>query len=350
MIFSTNAGPETFADTGAQAKPEYGSCRRVGLLRFRMAHFFCLREDESIPEKTVKSFSWCVLLALFLPAAGAFSQAKKTVTSAKTTSGATRTLRVPQGDVGRWPGNCARCSMEAQSWEAVNGTCYYPVDMEKAPGTYTISRRTTGGKLESAQLVVVEKTFKEEDFKNFPKAEYVKVSAKNLARHQAEMSRVLPLLSAKREERKAVFDLPLGKPAAALPDPENNFGAHRTFNGEERDRHTGDDYPLGAGTTVRAVGNGRVLLAENLFFSGNSVFIDHGNGLISEYFHLKNLAVKKNQTVEKGQKIGEVGETGRVTGPHLHLGIRWHGARVRPGLLLIDPAQLPEVTASTAAN
>lgn len=272
----------------------------------------------------------------------AFSQTKKTAE--------TRTLRVVQGDVGRWPGNCARCSMEAQSWEAVNGTCYYPVDMEKAPGTYTISRRTTGGKLESAQLVVVEKTFKEEDFKNFPKPEYVKVSAKNLARNKAELARVIPLLKASREEKKAVFDLPLGKPSASLPNPENNFGAHRTFDGEERDRHTGDDYPLGAGTAVKSVGNGRVLLAENHFFSGNSVYIDHGNGLISEYFHLKDIAVKKNQTVEKGEKIGEVGQTGRVTGPHLHLGIRWHGARVRPGLLLIDPAQLPMVTAGTAAN
>lgn len=292
----------------------------------------------------MKSLLNCALvaLALLLPVTSLFSQTKKS-------GSATRTLRVPQGDIGHWPGNCARCSMEAQSWAAVNGTCYYPVDMEKAPGTYTISRRTTGGKLESAQLVVVEKTFKEEDFKNFPKPEYVKVSAKNLSRNKAELARVLPLLSSKREEKKAVFDLPLGKPAAPLPSPENNFGAYRTFDGEERDRHTGDDYPVGAGVPARAVGNGRVLLAENHFFSGNSVYIDHGNGLISEYFHLKEIAVKKNQTVEKGQKIGEVGQTGRTTGPHLHLGIRWHGARIRPGLLLIDPAQLPGVTA-TAAN
>jgi murein DD-endopeptidase MepM/ murein hydrolase activator NlpD len=281
----------------------------------------------------------------------AFPQQKGAVSHRKKApETAPRTLRVVQGDVGRWPGNCARCAMQAQSWAAVNGTCYYPVDMEKKPGEYPISRRTTGGKLETATLIVVEKTFPEEDFKNFPKTEYVNVSAKNLARNKAELARVLPLLSAKRPEKKAVFDLPLGKPAASLPNPENNFGAYRSFNGQDRDRHTGDDYPVGEGVTARAVANGRVLLAENHFFSGNSVYIDHGNGLISEYFHLKTITVKKNQTVEKGQKIGEVGETGRVTGPHLHLGLRWHGARIRPGLLLIDPAQLPEVTAAPAAH
>ncbi len=287
---------------------------------------------------------WYALAAslLVLPTTGAFSQKKKN-NSPRTAETVSRTLRVVQGDLGRWPGNCLRCAMEAQSWEAVNGTCYYPVDMEKKPGTYSISRRTTGGKLETAKLVVEEKTFPEEDFKNFPKPEYVKVSAKNLARNKAELARVLPLLKASRQERPAVFDLPLGKPAASLPNPENNFGARRTFDGEERDRHTGEDYPVGAGVAVKSVGNGRVLLAENHFFSGNSVYIDHGNGLISEYFHLKTLAVKANQTVKKGEKIGEAGETGRVTGPHLHLGLRWHGARVRPGLLLIDPAQLPGV-------
>ncbi|MBC7892789.1 MAG: M23 family metallopeptidase [Sphingobacteriaceae bacterium] len=279
-------------------------------------------------------------LLFFLPT-DTVAQTKKSGLDSKKT---TRTLRVVQGDVGRWPGNCRRCAMEAQSWEPVNGTCYYPVDMETKPGRYAISRRTTGGKLESASLLVMEKTFPEEDFKNFKKAEYVNVSAKNLSRNKTELARVLPLLKASREERPAVFDLPLGKPAANLPNPENNFGAHRTFDGKERDRHTGDDYPLGAGQSVLSVGNGRVLLAENHFFSGNSVFIDHGNGLISEYFHLKDLNVKKAQTVKKGEKIGEVGQTGRTTGPHLHLGIRWHGARIRPGLLLIDPAELPMVT------
>jgi len=310
-----------------------------------LVFFNGFRHSSTLTRFSMNSLRCCALVAssLFFLTISAFSQTKKSDSGSKKPLETARTLRVVQGDVGRWPGNCRRCAMEAKSWEPVNGTCYYPVDMETKPGRYPISRRTTGGKLESASLLVSEKTFPEENFKNFKKPEYVNVSAKNLSRNKAELARVLPLLNASREERPAVFDLPLGKPAATLPNPENNFGAHRSFDGQERDRHTGDDYPLGAGQSVLSVGNGRVLLAENHFFSGNSVFIDHGNGLISEYFHLKDLDVKKNQTLKKGQKIGEVGETGRTTGPHLHLGLRWHGARIRPGLLLIDPSELPMV-------
>lgn len=255
----------------------------------------------------------------------------------------TKTVSVAQGEVARWAGNCQRCSFEKRAWAAVNGTCYYPVDMDMKPGTYTISRRTTGGKLESAKLTVAEKSCKQEDIANFPKKEYVNVSAQNLARAAKEAAVVNPIISYKAEVRPAVFDLPVGKPADPLPRGEGNFGACRTFDGQPRGRHTGQDYPVTGGKPVLSVGNGRVVLVANQFFSGNVVFIDHGNGLITEYFHLKNYMVKPNQTVTKGQKIGVVGETGRVTGPHLHFDVRWHGACINPGFLLIDPSDMPEV-------
>ncbi|WP_227687294.1 M23 family metallopeptidase [Spirosoma arboris] len=86
-----------------------------------------------------------------------------------------------------------------------------------------------------------------------------------------------------------------------------------------------------------------IFIVGTQFYSGNSVYIGHGNGLISEYFHLKSSLVKTNQTVTKGQKIGLVGETGRVTGPHLHFGVRWHGACINQGFLLIDPSDMPQV-------
>ena len=143
--------------------------------------------------------------------------------------------------------------------------------------------------------------------------------------------------------RPAVFDLPVGEPANPLPKGEGNFGTCRTFDGQPRDRHTGQDYPVTGGKSVLSVGNGQVVLAANQFYSGNAVFIDHGNGLVTEYFHLKSYTVKPNETVTKGQKIGLVGETGRVTGPHLHIGVRWHGACINPGYLLIDPSDMPEV-------
>ncbi len=256
---------------------------------------------------------------------------------------AQKTVKVEQGAVARWPGNCQRCSFESRVWEPVTGTCYYPVDMEMKPGTYTISRRTTGGKLESAKLTVVAKPCKEEDIKDFKKTEYIQVSTKNLARNRKELAQVLPLLRYSKDQRPPVFGLPLEKPATPLPTGEGNFGSCRTFNGKERDRHTGQDYAVAAGTPVKSVANGRVLIAANHFFSGNSVYILHGNGLVSEYFHLTKYDVKPNETVKAGQTIGTSGETGRTTGPHLHIGLRWQGARINPGYLLIDPTDLPAV-------
>lgn len=272
------------------------------------------------------------------------AQRAKTKSASTASSAATaKSVSLGQGEVARWPGNCLRCSFEKRVWAPVNGTCYYPIDMDMKPGTYTISRRTTGGKLESAQLTVVEKPCMQEDIKNFPKKEYINVSAQNLARARKEAAVVNPIIAYDAKTRPAVFDLPVEKPAKPMPKGEGNFGACRTFDGQTRDRHTGQDYPVTAGQPVFSVGNGRVRLAANQFFSGNAVYIDHGNGLISEYFHLKSYSVKPNQTVTKGQKIGVVGETGRVTGPHLHFGARWQGACINPGFLLIEPTEMPEV-------
>ena len=252
-----------------------------------------------------------------------------------------RVVTIGQGEVARWAGNCQRCSFETRAWAAVNGTCYYPVDMEKKPGTYTISRRTTGGKLETAKLTVQIRACEKENFDNFLKTEFITVSSANMARATREAAQLKPLLAYQKNERPAVFDLPLGKPANSLPKSEGNFGACRTFNGQPRDRHTGLDYPI-TGNAL-SVGNGRVVVVANHFYSGNAVYVTHGNGLLSEYFHLKALNVKSGQTLKKGETVGEIGETGRVTGPHLHLGVRWHGARINPAQLLLDPAVLPEV-------
>ena len=254
-----------------------------------------------------------------------------------------KTVQADQGSVIRWSGNCKRCSFGKQTWAPVNGTCYFPIDMEMKPATYTISRRTTGGKLESAKLTVVEKPCVQEDIKNFPKKEYITVSPQNLARAAKEATVLRPILAQKQAERPPVFDLPVGKPANPLPKGEGNFGTCRTFDGQARDRHTGMDYPVTGGKPVLSVGNGKVLLVANQFYSGNAVYIDHGNGLITEYFHLSAFSVKQGQTVTKGQKLGTAGETGRTTGPHLHLGARWHGAKINPGYLLMDPSDIVAV-------
>ncbi len=108
------------------------------------------------------------------------------------------------------------------------------------------------------------------------------------------------------------------------------YGRVRIINGKQRSIHLGVDFATGYGKKVRAINRGRVVFCAPLLFSGNSVFIDHGMGIISEYFHLSRILVSKGEMVKKGQVIGLTGKSGRATGPHLHLGISILGEAVDP--------------------
>ena len=112
------------------------------------------------------------------------------------------------------------------------------------------------------------------------------------------------------------------------------FGARSIFNGQPRSPHSGDDFPSPIGTPVVAPGGGRIALAGDLYYSGNTVVIDHGLGLLSLLAHLSAIDVREGDNVTAGQRVGLVGATGRVTGPHLHWAVRLQGARVDPGSLL----------------
>ena len=147
----------------------------------------------------------------------------------------------------------------------------------------------------------------------------------------------------KSKERPAEFTLPLGGPAKPLPAGKS-FGVKRVFNGRAASQpHTGSDYATPVGTPVLAVADGTVVVAKDLFFEGNAVFTDHGNGLVSMCFHLSEIKVRAGQRVKKGQALGRVGSTGRATGPHLFFGVRWHDARINPQFLLDDPGKIPVV-------
>src|SRR5450432_746389 len=117
------------------------------------------------------------------------------------------------------------------------------------------------------------------------------------------------------------------------------FGTARVINQEVKSRHLGLDYGVPAGTPVHAVNRGTVLLARPLFFEGNCVVLDHGQGLMSLYLHLSQFSVKEGDEVAAGQLIGMSGGTGRATGPHLHIAIRWQGVYLNPAILL--KMQLP---------
>jgi Peptidase family M23 len=109
-----------------------------------------------------------------------------------------------------------------------------------------------------------------------------------------------------------------------------NFGARRMINGEPRMPHSGVDIHLPGGTPVRAIADGRVAFTGEQFFGGRSVVIDHGGGVFSVYYHLKEFSVAEGQEISRGDRVGSVGATGRATGPHLHFSVRVPGGRVDP--------------------
>ena len=203
------------------------------------------------------------------------------------------------------------------------------VDVEHKTGEFPLTlqaRLAGGGRLAcSALLRVEEGQFRLEELTVPPG--FVQLSARDRERADRETKRLLEIFAGETLTRlwSGGFRLPL-----EAAEGSGNFGARRVFNQEPRSPHGGEDFSAPKGTPVFAAGRGRVVLAENFFFSGNTVVLDHGLGLYTFYGHLDTLAVKAGETVEAGTQLGTVGETGRVTGPHLHWAARLNRARVNP--------------------
>jgi murein DD-endopeptidase MepM/ murein hydrolase activator NlpD len=118
------------------------------------------------------------------------------------------------------------------------------------------------------------------------------------------------------------------------------YGTSRTFNHKLASVHRGEDFQAPMGTPVHASNSGEVVLARELFYEGNCVVIDHGLGFMTMYMHLSQFNVKEGDKVEKDQVIALSGDTGRATGPHLHMAVRWSGEYLDPAKLLA--LKLPE--------
>ena len=279
------------------------------------------------------------LLALLLAAApgpaGGGPPPPEPVIALPSSAAEGRTVGVVPGGLVRWAGDgLVRCGDGRETWAPVGGACLYPVDLGQPEGALGIFREGPAG-TETATIRVLPAPYAEESLEVDPRK--VKLSAKDRARVKRERAQVVPLFSLRTHP---AFSLPFAPPLADAP-PARNFGTRRLFNDEPRSAHGGADYRARTGTPVLAAEEGLVVLAAHHFFAGKSVYLDHGGGLLTMYMHLSRIDVKAGQRVSRGAVLGLSGATGRVTGPHLHFGVRWRGARVDPAHLLGEPTALP---------
>lgn len=245
----------------------------------------------------------------------------------------TVTADVPGDVVLDWRGQAVTVPMAADGTRAGwTGQAILAVPLDAKPGTETLRARVAGQPKAAAAvtraIAVVRAAYPEQRLT--VEGKYVNPDKAALDRHEAERARVKAALALRTPER--LWALPMERPVPG--DVSSLFGLRRVFNGEPRAPHRGLDLRGEAGEPVTACAAGRVVLAENHYFAGNSVYIDHGMGVVSMYFHLSAMDVAPGQTVARGQAIGRVGSTGRVTGPHLHFGMAVLGDMVDPQVLL----------------
>jgi hypothetical protein len=220
----------------------------------------------------------------------------------------------------------AAIRIDARTWRALVG-----IDLATGSGpadTTAVAETASGEVTKSYPITILPKRFPTRRLTVDPRL--VEPPVSELPRIQRETARTNAIYASPAP--LALWSGPFVRPVA---DPANSrFGSRSIFNGTRSSPHTGADFLSGAGTPIKAPNAGRVRLAENLYFSGNTVIVDHGLGLFSLFAHLSAFQVHEGDEVITGQVLGLVGATGRVTGPHLHWAMRATGARIDPLSLL----------------
>jgi murein DD-endopeptidase MepM/ murein hydrolase activator NlpD len=222
-------------------------------------------------------------------------------------------------------------------WYALAGA---PV--ETAPGNYRLKLQEdfANGKSTDAETTV-----------RISRATYPKITVHVAKQYTEPNPEQLRQINADKEVKEKTFGTSSqqrfwnGPFVAPVPEAISDvFGTARVFNDEVQSRHLGLDFAAPAGTPVHAINRGTVILARPLYFEGGFIVIDHGQGLMSLYLHLSEFNVKEGDKVDTGQLIALSGGSGRATGPHLHLAIRWQGVYLNPAILL--KMRLPSVAVS----
>jgi murein DD-endopeptidase MepM/ murein hydrolase activator NlpD len=214
--------------------------------------------------------------------------------------------------------------VDSRTWQVLVG-----IDLDVKPGSYSVEIESADSSTRTTYpLAVKARRFSTRTLTVDP--DLVTPPPQEMARIAREAERLRRLW-----ESPASLRIWEGSFIRPVPDPANSsFGTRSIYNGQPRSPHGGTDFLSGTGRAIKAPNAGRIVLAEPLYFTGGTVVIDHGLGLLSLFAHLSSIGVREGDLVKTGDVIGEVGATGRVTGPHLHWAVRVAGARVDPLLLL----------------
>ena len=213
------------------------------------------------------------------------------------------------------------------------------IDLDTKPGRYIVSVKALYADGQAASvdypMPVAPKTFATRALTVDEK--FVSPPREALARIQQESEKVRAILDSVSPERywKGPFVLPVPGP------PISEFGKRSVYNGQPRSPHAGTDFAGATGTPIKAPNAGKIVLAANLYYSGNTIILDHGRGLYSYLGHLSAFSTHEGDTVSAGDVVGWGGATGLVTGPHLHWSVRLAGTRVDP-LSLVDVLTPPK--------
>ncbi len=212
-------------------------------------------------------------------------------------------------------------------WTAIVG-----IPLAAVPGDAFITALTEGGSPRTAHYTVVPKQYKEQHLKVSPRT--VDLSPEDQARYERERDHKAGVMAAFTEQPAGVA-LPSLRMRVPVPGRRSSsFGLRRVFNGQPRNPHSGMDIAAATGTPIVAPLPGRVIDVGDYFFNGGTVWLDHGQGLLSMYCHLSRMDVRVGDVLQAGDTFCQVGATGRVTGPHLHWGVMLNRTMVDPALFI----------------